>query len=142
MMAGSAENGLVGHIAYSEFTHCGQPRIIGRYCIHFHMNGDVTESYAIGNAVHHSMARVITLHGVHFLTVKDNVGYSVSGHNYFIEDGIETNNYLTHNLAISSLQAFTMLQTDISVASFWVTHPSNHFTYNHAAGSDFYGFWY
>ena len=35
-----------------------------------------------------------------------------------------------------------MLQTDISVASFWVTHPSNHFRYNHAAGSDFYGFWY
>jgi hypothetical protein len=35
-----------------------------------------------------------------------------------------------------------MLQTDISVASFWVTHPSNHFMYNHAAGSDFYGFWY
>jgi hypothetical protein len=35
-----------------------------------------------------------------------------------------------------------MLQTDISVASFWVTHPSNNFRYNHAAGSDFYGFWY
>lgn len=52
------------------------------------MNGDVTESYAKGNSVHHSMARVITLHGVHFLTVQDNVGYSVSGHNYFIEDGI------------------------------------------------------
>lgn len=35
-----------------------------------------------------------------------------------------------------------MLQTDLSVASFWITNPSNHFRYNHAAGSDFYGFWY
>lgn len=106
------------------------------------MNGDVSESFARGNAVHDSMARVITLHGVHYLTVEYNVGYNVKGHNYFIEDGIETNNLLQHNLAISSIQVWTMLQTDISVASFWVTHPTNHFRYNHAAGSDFYGFWY
>jgi hypothetical protein len=88
MMAGSAENGLIGRIAYSEFTDCGQQRIIGRYCIHFHMNGDVSDSYARGNAVHNSLARVITLHGVHYLTVEKNVGYLVSGHNFFIEDGI------------------------------------------------------
>lgn len=142
MLAGSSENGLVGQIGYTEFTKCGQPRIIGRYCIHFHMNGDVSESFARGNAVHDSMARVITLHGVHYLTVEYNVGYNVKGHNYFIEDGIETNNLLQYNLAISSIQVWTMLQTDISVASFWVTHPTNHFRYNHAAGSDFYGFWY
>lgn len=35
-----------------------------------------------------------------------------------------------------------MLQTDISVASFWVTHPTNDLLGNHAAGSDFYGIWY
>jgi hypothetical protein len=35
-----------------------------------------------------------------------------------------------------------MLQTDISVSSFWITNPSNHFRHNRAAGSDFYGFWY
>ncbi len=35
-----------------------------------------------------------------------------------------------------------MMQTDTSVASFWVTNPKNHLRYNHAAGSDFYGFWY
>lgn len=142
MLAGSAENGLVGQIGYTEFTMCGQPRIIGRYCIHFHMNGDVSDSFARGNAVHDSMARVITLHGVHYLTVEYNVGYNVKGHNYFIEDGIETNNLLQYNLAISSIQVWTMLQTDISVASFWVTHPTNNFRYNHAAGSDFYGLWY
>ncbi|CAM6001508.1 unnamed protein product [Sphagnum balticum] len=141
MLTGSAENGFVGHVAYTEFTDCGQPKILGRYCIHFHMNGYVADSYVLGNAVHDSLARVVTLHGVHFLTVSDNVGYLVQGHNYFVEDGIETNNLIEHNLAISSIQAWTMLQTDISVASFWVTHPTNHFRYNHAAGSDFYGIW-
>ncbi len=34
------------------------------------------------------------------------------------------------------------MQTDISVASFWITNPFNHFRNNHAAGGDFYGFWY
>ncbi len=48
------------------------------------MAGDVSESLAIGNAVHDSMARVITIHGVHFLYVAWNVGYRVKGHNFFI----------------------------------------------------------
>lgn len=67
------------------------------------MNGDVSESYVRGNAVHDSMARVVTLHGVHFLTVEYNVGYRVKGHNFFVEDGIETNNLIQYNLAISSI---------------------------------------
>lgn len=88
MMAGDGDNGLVGKIAYTEFTQCGQPRIVGRYCIHFHMAGDVPDSYVKGNAVHHSYARILTLHGVRFLTASHNVGYLVKGHNFFVEDGI------------------------------------------------------
>jgi hypothetical protein len=52
------------------------------------MNGDVVNSYAVGNAVHQSFARIITIHGVRYLRVADNVGYRVKGHNFFIEDGI------------------------------------------------------
>jgi hypothetical protein len=33
------------------------------------MNGDVSDSFAKGNAVHHSFARVITIHGIQFLRV-------------------------------------------------------------------------
>jgi len=84
----------------------------------------------------------LTIHGVHFLYVAWNVGYRVKGHNFFIEDGIETNNVLEYNLAISSLLVNNMMQTDMSVASFWITNPYNHFRFNRAAGSDFYGFWY
>jgi hypothetical protein len=39
MIAGQAANGAEGHVAYTEFSQCGQPGILGRYCIHFHMNG-------------------------------------------------------------------------------------------------------
>jgi hypothetical protein len=88
MLTGNGDSGLVAHIAYTEFTQCGQPRIVGRYCIHFHMAGDVSDSYVIGNSVHHSHARILTLHGVHYLRAAYNVGYYVKGHNFFIEDGI------------------------------------------------------
>ena len=106
------------------------------------MAGFIPTSFARGNAVYESHARVITIHGVHNLLVEDNVGYRVKGHNYFVEDGIETNNIIRYNLAISSLAVTNMLQTDTSVASYWVTNPSNDFYGNVAAGSDFYGIWY
>jgi hypothetical protein len=48
------------------------------------MNGDVPESYSIGNSVHNSMARILTIHGVHYLYVAWNVGYRVKGHNFFL----------------------------------------------------------
>jgi len=35
-----------------------------------------------------------------------------------------------------------MLQSDISVASYWITNPFNIVRNNHAAGGEFYGFWY
>lgn len=142
MMVGSSTKGLVGQIAYTEFTHCGQPRIVGRYCMHFHMNGDVEESFVRGNSVHDSMARILTIHGVHYLTVEHNVGYNVHGHNFFLEDGIETNNVIQYNLAIKSMESNMMMATDTSTASYWITNPLNIVRYNVAAGGNFYGFWY
>ena len=100
------------------------------------------ESSVVGNAVHHSYARVLTIHATDFLMVEKNVGYHVKGHNIFIEDGIETNNVIQDNLMISSIVSLTLLQSDISVASYWITNPYNTVRRNHAAGSDFYGFWY
>ena len=95
-----------------------------------------------GIAVHESFARIVTLHGVYQLLVEQNVGYRVKGHNFFVEDGIETHNTIRYNLAISAIAVTNMMQTDMSVASFWITNPTNDVYGNHAAGSDFYGFWY
>ena len=49
---------------------------------------------------------------------------------------------IRNNLAIGSLAVTNMLQTDTSVASFWITNPTNDFYGNRAAGGDFYGIWY
>ena len=106
------------------------------------MAGNVPESYVRGIAVHHSFARVLTLHGTHYLLVEKNVGYHVEGHNIFIEDGIETHNVIQDNLLMSSIVSFTLLQSDVTVASIWVTNPNNIVRRNHAAGGDFYGLWY
>lgn len=84
MIAGKASNGAIGQIAYVEFTKCGQPQIVGRYCHHFHLTGDNPNSYSIGNSVHHSMARILTIHGTHMMYVAWNVGYRVKGHNFFL----------------------------------------------------------
>lgn len=106
------------------------------------MAGDVPNSYIRGNSVHDSFARISTIHGVHYLTVEENVGYKVKGHNFFVEDGIETHNTIRYNLAIGSIATTRMLQTDTSVASFWITNPTNDNYGNRAAGGDFYGMWY
>lgn len=74
--------------------------------------------------------------------MEKNVGYHVKGHSIFVEDGIETNNVIQDNLVMSSIASNNMLQSDITVASYWVTNPYNTFRRNHAAGGDFYGFWY
>lgn len=39
MMHGKEKDGLVARLSYAEFTQCGQPSILGRYCTHFHMAG-------------------------------------------------------------------------------------------------------
>ena len=64
------------------------------------------------------------------------------GHAFFIEDGAETNNYLVRNLALRTRRSWSLLNTDQTPASFWITHPNNYFIDNHAGGSDRYGFWF
>ena len=56
------------------------------------MIGKVSKSLVKGNSIHHSYNRAITLHGIHYLRIEENVAYHVLGHTYFIEDGVETKN--------------------------------------------------
>lgn len=134
--------GSIARISYTEFCHVGQGRIIGRYPIHFHRVEDASESFVVGNAVHESFARVVAIHGTNFLRVQKNVGYRVYGHNYFIEDGVETNNLLEDNLGVSTIQIWTLINTDVTAATFWITNPNNIVRRNRAAGGDWFGFWY
>ena len=47
------------------------------------------------------------------------------------------------NLGLLTLRSFSLLNTDITPATFWITNPSNSFINNRAAGSGHgFGFWY
>jgi hypothetical protein len=85
---------------------------------------------------------MIAVESTSYLTVEQNVGYLNKGHNIFLPTGTETYNVIRYNLVISSLIAANMLLSDYSVASYYITHPTNDFYGNHAAGSDYYGVLY
>jgi hypothetical protein len=106
------------------------------------MIGTIHNSYAKGNAIHQTYNRAITLHGIHYFTIQDNVAYDTMGHTIFVEDAAETNNLIERNLIVQTKRSWSLLNTDQTPACFWITHPNNIFRDNHAAGSDRYGFWY
>ena len=43
--------------------------------------------------------RCVTIHGTHYVKVERNVAFDVTGHCYYLEDGVEERNELRHNLA-------------------------------------------
>lgn len=136
------DDSLSARIEGVEFTHVGQAFQLGRYPINFHMIGSVHNSYLKGNSIWKSYNRAVTIHGVSYLRLIENVAYDVLGHTFFFEDGAETHNYLEKNLAIRTKTAWSLLNTDQTPASFWVRHPDNILRGNRAAGSDRYGIWY
>jgi len=125
-----------------ELYHVGQAFILGAYPIHFHMIGTVHKSYVRNNAIHHTFNRAVTIHGVQYLRVQRNVVYQTLGHSIFIEDGAETKNLIEYNLVVDTRRSFSLLNTDTTPASFWITNPDNIFRGNHAAGSDRYSYWF
>ena len=84
----------------------------------------------------------MTLNGVHYLRVQNNLAYNIKGHALFLENSIETNNLIEDNLIIQTVPSWSLLNTDQTPASFWITNPSNTIRGNHAAGSPYYGFWF
>ena len=69
----------VAQFNHIEISHAGQAFRLGRYPIHFHMEGDVSESYVKGCAIHRSFNRAITMHHIHNLHVERNVIYDILG---------------------------------------------------------------
>eukprot|EP00892_Ulva_mutabilis_P008257 jgi/Ulvmu1/5803/UM025_0058.1 len=132
----------IGRISQIECFRCGQAFMLGRYPLHFHMMGDVHDSYIRGAAVHRTFNRAVTIHGVHYLRIEDVVAFDNMGHTFFIEDAIESQNRIVHNLALWTRKSMSLLDTDTTPASFWITFPTNYFYNNSAAGSERYGFWF
>jgi uncharacterized protein (TIGR03067 family) len=135
-----------GAISYAEFRHLGKEGLLGKYPIHYHLCGETMRgSYVQGVSVWDSGNRWITIHGTHYLVVRDCVGYQSVGHGYFLEDGTEVFNVFERNLAV---QAFTGKPLPDQVlpfdhndgAGFWWANSQNTFTGNVAVECDRYGF--
>jgi cell migration-inducing and hyaluronan-binding protein len=133
--------GGVAHVAGVEFHRMGQRGELARYPMHWHMADHAPGQYVVNSSVWRSFNRCVTVHGTHDVTVADNVCYDHTGHGYFLEDGIETNNSITGNLALRA-RLGTVLASDALPANFWITHPDNVVEDNVAAGSPAFGFWY
>ena len=133
---------IIGRLEYIEVTHAGQAYRLGRYPIHFHLNGDVSDSYVRGCAIHHTFNRAVTIHAVDNLLVEHNVAYNIKGHAYFLEDGIEIGNIIQYNLGVFVKASSSLLNVDITPATFWSVNPNNTIRHNAAAGGTHFGFWY
>ena len=128
-------------LAYVEMYNVGQAHQLGRYPINISI-GSVLQSYITGCAIRGSNNRAITLNSTHFMPVSWNVAYSIKGHAFFLETGIEHGNLFEYNLGVSTLRAWSLQNTDYTPATFWIPNPDNRFIGNHSAGSDSHGFWY
>ena len=131
-----------GRYSYMEVFRAGQKFQLGRYPIHFHMIGHVVDNYVIGCAVHQTFNRGTIIHGVHYLTLKDNVYYRTMGHTIFLEDGIETNNVIENNLVVHVSVSTSMLLSDLMPSGLWQARPTNYIRENHFVGCAGNGAWF
>ena len=68
----------------------GQAFRLGRYAIHFHLNGDMEGSYVRSVALRNTFNRAVNIHNTHNLMIERNVAYRIMGGAFFLEDGVET----------------------------------------------------
>ena len=67
------------------------------------------------------------------------MAFETRGHTYFVEDGLESKNQITGNLAACTRELFVGLSTDATPASYWLVNGDNYVDSNIAAGSTHYG---
>ena len=131
-----------GRYSYMEVFRAGQKFQLGRYPIHFHMIGHVVDNYVRGCAVHKTFNRGTTLHGIHFLVLEKNVYYDTMGHTIFLEDGIETNNIIQHNLVVYVNKSTAMLKSDLKPSGLWQSRATNLIRENNFVGCAGNGVWF
>ncbi|XP_062574409.1 fibrocystin-L-like [Saccostrea cucullata] len=144
MIHSPEQSGSMSHarLEYVEVTHAGQAFRLGRYPIHFHLNGDTNGSYVRGCGIYNTFNRAINIHGSHNVLVEHNVAYNVMGGAFFFEDGIETGSTVQYNLLMFVRESSSLQNDDVTPAAYWVTNPDNTIQHNRAVGGTHFGFWY
>ena len=109
---------VIGRLSNVELTHVGQAFRLGRYAIHFHMNGDMPSSYVSECSIHESFNRAVNIHATNYLTIERNVIYDIMGGSYFLEDGVEIGNAFKYNLAVYVKGSSSLLNEDVTPGMF------------------------
>lgn len=148
--------GSFAQVSGVEFYQMGQEGILGRYPFHWHLTGDISDQYLKNSSIHISYNRIVTVHSSSNGLIEDNVAYDHIGNGYFLENGDEIGNQFIGNLGIltraaipgKEVRIYDRLTADDPglpflrlPATFWITHPSNDFIGNVAAGSEGSGYW-
>jgi len=128
-------------MANVEVANGGQAFRLGRYAVHWHMIGNVRNSFQRNCSIHNSWNRGTAIHGTNHLRLQNNFIYTIMGHSFFIEDGTEEHNRVEGNLAIKSVPSMNLLNTDQTPACFWIVTMRNYILHNHAVASRRYGIW-
>ncbi|MEM1277146.1 MAG: G8 domain-containing protein, partial [Pseudomonadota bacterium] len=137
-------HGAMQHIDGAEFTRVGQEDILGRYPIHWHLNGDSEGQFVTNSSIHHSYQKGATIHGTSNLLFENNVIFDHIGHGVFLEDGAETGNQILGNIVFGTKKSATGLPIPSDrdePTSFWIENPENILIGNIAAGSEGNGYW-
>jgi len=142
-----------GYIEGTEFYRVGQTNVLGRYPVHFHLLNDCPDCYLKDSSIHRSYYRCISIHATNQATVSENVAYDVSGYCYYLEDGVETGNTFSYNLAahihmigpdipsgggqqtnIYTQSPTLTLPADVTASGFYITNVNNNIIGNTASG--------
>ena len=153
--------GALCRLRYALGYRLGQLNVMGGYPFHWHMMGDVGQaSYFDGLAVNHSFWRAFTIHGTSNSTLSRSVAYDVSGSAVYLEDAVEIDNVISHNLVAHvhpiaphdkpwidydgggdysdidwiASNASRLIPSDLTPACFYCTNPKNRWIGNAASG--------
>ena len=105
---------VIARLSNVELFHVGQSFRLGRYPIHFHMNGDMPSSYVKECAIHQSFNRAVNIHASNYVTVERTVIFDIKGGAFFLEDGVEIGNVFRYNLAIFVQTSSSLLNEDLT----------------------------
>ncbi|HET9024373.1 MAG TPA: G8 domain-containing protein, partial [Burkholderiaceae bacterium] len=90
----------IGRFSGVEFRRMGQFNRPGRYPLHWHDNGEATESSVVGCLVHRSYQRGIVTVGSRRVRISGNVVVKPYGHGFIVEAEDDSPQLVTTNLAL------------------------------------------
>jgi hypothetical protein len=113
---------------------------------------DATTTWFRKCSMDQSENRLVSVHGTCGIEVSDCVGIDFKGMGYFFEDGSELRNTMTRCVAgkgrvpavgdlLKSFDSYNTFDDAIGTSGFWLTHPTNTFTYNRAFDCVRNGIW-